>query len=106
MPRIAIRMSVTEFVARLLVQVPPKRQKLVNYYGLYSNKVRGMYQKRTFDIHEWLRKRRKRERSMSWRSQLWRIFEVDPLKCPHCSEELSAIDLVTMPESSLLAQPP
>ncbi|MFA5138030.1 MAG: transposase zinc-binding domain-containing protein [Elusimicrobiota bacterium] len=99
-------MDSAEFLAKLLVQVPPKRQKLVNYYGFYSNKVRGMWAKRGFRLSTLARRIRRLKREKSWRSQLWRVYEADPLKCPTCGEELVPLDLVFPPFCSMLARGP
>ena len=90
--------------ARLLAQTPPKGQKLVNYYGIYSNKVRGMWKKVGFKLRR--RKRKKQRHASKWRSQLWRVYEVDPLLCPDCGQELILMDFVFPPESSILDKPP
>ena len=99
-------MDSAEFLARLLVQVPPKGQKLVNYYGFYSNKVRGMWAKRGFRLATLVKRIRRLKRERSWRTKLWRVYEVDPLICPSCGEELVPLDLVFPPFSSILAQGP
>ncbi|MFC1679365.1 transposase zinc-binding domain-containing protein, partial [Elusimicrobiota bacterium] len=105
-PRIIRSMDSVEFTARLLAQTPPKGQKLVNYYGIYSNKVRGMWKKVGFKLRRLKRKKQRHASKLGWRSQLWRIYEVDPLRCPDCLQDLTLIDLVFPPESSILAQPP
>lgn len=101
-------MRAAEFAARLLIQVPPKRQKLVNYYGIYSNKVRGMWKKRGFDARKLCRKLKRKRRGLlnGWRSQIWRVYEADPLECPSCGSELVLLDLVLPPYSSILDKPP
>jgi len=104
--RIVGRMDSAEFVARLLAQTPPKGQKLVNYYGLYSNKVRGMWKKAGYKMLKLLKRQRRERVGSGWRSQLWRVFEVDPLICPRCGVELTLMELVFPAVSSLLAQPP
>ena len=38
-------MSIEEFVARVLVQIPDPRRHLVRYYAAYSNRARGQRRK-------------------------------------------------------------
>ena len=86
-PPIRRSMPAAEFVAKLLVQIPPKGQKLVNYYGLYSNKVRGKWKK--FGYHPKKRSGRRTPGGwLDWRSHIWKVYEADPLACPGCGEEV------------------
>jgi len=93
-PPIVRLMDFLEFAARLIAQIPPRGQKLVNYYGLYSNKVRGMWKKNGFDLRKLVRSRKRRRGLFSWRSQLWRLLSMDPLECPSCGEELLLEEIV------------
>ncbi len=104
-PHMPFRMRALEFLARLLIQVPSKGQKLVNYYGIYSNKIRGLWKKTGFRLR--IRRRKKKDDLIPcWRSQIWRIYEADPLACPSCGEELIFINLVFPPFFAALARPP
>lgn len=104
-PRISLQMDAKEFLARLLVQIPPKGQKLVNHYGLYSNKIRGMWKKLGFNLKALSRRLRKSEFKFGWRSQIWKIYEVDPLRC-RCGGALILMELVFPPDTVGCGIPP
>jgi len=94
-PPAVARLPAAEFLARLLVQTPPRHQKLVNYYGLYSNRVRGQWRKMGFRIKRVVSKGP--TGWLPWRSQLWRVYEANPLGCPRCGTEMELIELVVPP---------
>jgi len=98
----------TEFVARVLVQIPDPRRHLVRYYGAYSNATRGKREKAAASAdpsspHEApedaaipdgpyrgaLRRR--------WAELIRRVYEVDPLVGPRCGSEMRVIGFITQP---------
>ncbi len=83
-----------DLIARLVQHIPERGQQTVRYYGVYSNRVRGM--QREDDIPEFmLVKGEESSYGRTWRQLVWKIYEVDPLKCPHCGEELALVNIVT-----------
>jgi Putative transposase/Transposase zinc-binding domain len=56
-----------EFIADITQHIPEKSFQLVRYYGWYSNRMRG--------------ERRK-------------VWEVDPLVCPHCQAEMKIVSFI------------
>jgi hypothetical protein len=97
-----------EFVARVLVQIPDPRRHLVRYYGAYSNASRGKRKKASAPAepssphqppadapvpdrpHRAALRRR-------WAELIRRVYEVDPLLCPHCGGEMRVISFITQP---------
>jgi len=74
---------------------------MVRYYGYYSNKSRGMRAKAALanspagavmriDSGETPR----RIPSKKWRELIKKVWEVDPLECPHCGGEMKIIALI------------
>ncbi|MBI3080950.1 MAG: transposase [candidate division NC10 bacterium] len=92
-----------EFLARVVSHIPNKGQVLQRYYGWYANRTRGIRRKAGPDeqppvaveaeavppaLHE-VRRR--------WAELLRRIFAVDPLRCPHCGQEMRIVACITVP---------
>ncbi len=95
-------MDVLEFLARVASHIPNKGQVLQRYYGRYSSRVRGMRRKAGYAEHQPvvpaepvpvpLREARRR-----WAELLRRIFEVDPLACPRCGQQMRIVAFITEP---------
>lgn len=96
-----------EFLARLTSHIPNKGQVLQRYYGFYSSRQRGRRRKAAeadadYEEHplvtvdpepEAVRQARHR-----WAELLRRIFEVDPLACPRCGEQMRVVAFITEPK--------
>ena len=88
---------------------------MVRYQGAYANRVRRLYRPKVGepgvgmergaqakpthaiagepeDASEWVTQRRR-----SWARLLRRIYEVDPLVCPRCGEEMKVVSVITDP---------
>jgi hypothetical protein len=79
-----------DFVAALYEHVPPKGFQTLRYYGLYSNKARGMRQQTKQRSHLKLHAsnfKLARSRRL-WRQRIFDIWGCDPLKCPCCGSEM------------------
>ncbi len=79
-----VTMDKFEFIRLLLSHIPEKNFKIVRYVGIYSR--RG-YRHRQTEFHEGeiiLIKR-------SWREEIKRTFDYDPLICPKCKIEMELI---------------
>ncbi|HLB72258.1 MAG: transposase [Candidatus Methanoperedens sp.] len=84
--RITVTMDKFEFVHRLLSHVPEKNFKVVRYIGLYSR--RGYKHRQTeFSDEEAVLIIR------SWRDEIKRIFQYDPLLCPKCNTEMELVEI-------------
>ena len=95
-------MDALEFLARVVAHIPNKGQVLQRYYGFYASRVRGMRRKAGGEhqpvvyaepVPEALREARRR-----WAELLRRIFEVDPLACPRCGQEMHIVAFITQPQ--------
>lgn len=90
-------------MALVLQHVPPPHQKLVNFYGLYSNAHRGKRKKQGHrfgrpEVKEapWEPPELKRRwGSSSWRYLIWRAWLEDPMLCPECGTKLKISEIVT-----------
>jgi hypothetical protein len=83
---------------------------MVRYYGLYSNKSKGMRLKQginksggelvsetdknveILDVSDY---QPKRIPSRTWRECIKKVLEIDPLRCPICFAEMSIVSFIT-----------
>jgi len=95
--------SAEEFIAAITQHIPDKGFQMVRYYGWYSNRARGERAKReagpaapdtadldVIDVSEY---HPPRIPSKAWRELIKKVWEVDPLICPHCGAEMKLIAL-------------
>ena len=82
--RTVMELDRLELIRRLCVQIPAPRQHLVRYYGWYSNRARGARGEVRRPVTPDDLSPAAVSRRRSWARLLRKIFEVDPLLCPHC----------------------
>jgi hypothetical protein len=82
--KMTVTMDKFEFVGLLLSHIPEKNFKLVRYIGIYSR--RG-YRHTQTEFHDAVIVLIKR----SWREEIKKTFEYDPLICPHCNTEMELL---------------
>ncbi len=100
-----------DFIAAAIDHLPPKGQQTVRYYGIYSNKSRGMHPchgARVCNPHQpkpathALRpiqillipappKRRARDMRPLWRDLILKVWGGDPLQCPCCKSIMKPV---------------
>jgi hypothetical protein len=98
-----------EFLARVLMHIPEPRRHVIRYYGAYSSVVRARRARQAAAAAgagsavmppraehepaslEWRAARRR------WAQLIRRIYEVDPLVCPHCGGPMRIIAFITEP---------
>jgi len=65
------------------------------YYGWYSNKKRGMQEKKVAAFgHPEPDTAYRRKCRMTWAALIKCVYEVDPLKCPKCGGEMRIISFI------------
>ena len=90
-----------DFLAVLSQHIPDKGVQMIRYYGLYSNKARGIRRKQeTSPSIAWPKstpppplKLPKR----TWRDLICQAWHSDPLQCPKCQNEMRLIALIEEP---------
>ena len=101
-----------DFIAAITQHIPEKGSQMVRYYGWYSNRMRGERRKQeglavdkaeandTADIEivDVSSYKPRRIPSPTWRECIKKIWEVDPLTCPHCQAEMKIISFITEPK--------
>jgi hypothetical protein len=84
-----------DFLAEVTQHIPNKGEHQIRYYGWYSNKKRGLQEKRCHELVEGKKPRAeqlsgidepdtpvRRKMRMTWAALIKAVYEVDPLKCP------------------------
>ena len=83
------------FIADLTCHVPDFRSKMTIYYGHYSNKKRGQRKKAANKEGVEVIIKASEEQSTlpksHWARMIKKIYEVDPLECPKCQNEMRII---------------
>ena len=99
-----------EFIAAITQHIPEKSFQLVRYHGWYSNRMRGERRKLEEEYEEKEEGKGKEISKLTmidvaaykprrippplWRDCIKKIWEVDPLVCPHCQAEMKIISFI------------
>lgn len=92
-----------EFIAGITQHIPNQNFQLVRYFGWYSNRMRGERSKMALeeedddtenDIINVANYKPRKIPPPTWRECIKKIWEVDPLKCSHCSAEMKIISFI------------
>jgi Zn finger protein HypA/HybF involved in hydrogenase expression len=95
-------LDAVEFLHRVCLHIPDAYESLIRYYGFYSNAARGRRKKLGLEKEEAPNIDVKviddlpSEKSCrkSWSQLIYKIYEVDPLKCPKCGSEMKIIAFI------------
>lgn len=88
-------MDYLEFTARVTSHIPDKGQVMVRYYGLYANAHRGKVRKASPVAPAMMEDEPKRLPSRGWAEMIRKVYEVEPLLCPHCGGRMKVIAFLT-----------
>jgi len=91
------RMDYLEFIARVTSHIPDKGQVTVRYFGLYANAHRGKVKKTSLGPLA-LRMAEDKLRPVpakGWAEMIRKVYEVNPLLCPHCGGQMKVIAFLT-----------
>ncbi|MDP6415798.1 MAG: transposase, partial [Gammaproteobacteria bacterium] len=101
-------LSPLDFLAEFTQHIPPKGSHLIRYYGFYSNKSRG------------IRKKAEAEQqadtpgpsesssppasrcSKTWAMLIKRVYEIDPMICPKCGQDMAIVSLIQPPQAEVI----
>jgi hypothetical protein len=99
-----------DFIAAITEHIPDKYFQNIRYYGWYSNKSRGLRAKQgreeqetpaqgsdeldVIDVSDYKPPKRP---TKHWRELIKKVWNVDPLICPKCGEEMKVIALIDEP---------
>lgn len=94
-----------DFLAEVTQHIPNKGEHQIRYFGFYSNKSRGMRNKQhqqensVNNVTEPVSKSKPltetlRKWKMTWAMLIKMVYEVDPLECPNCGEQMRIISFI------------
>ena len=84
-----------DFLAEVTQHIPNKGEHQIRYYGWYSNKKRGMQEKKvTAPGQPEPDTAFRRKCRMTWAALIKCVYEVDPLKCPKCGGEMRIVSFI------------
>jgi len=99
--------SPMEFIAAVTQHIPERLAQMVRYVGWYSNRMRGDRRKNEQIAEETQEKRDenneiivigsfkpKKVPPLVWRECIKKIWEVDPLLCPHCGSLMKILSFI------------
>ena len=82
------RISVEEFIARLIRQIPEEQFKTIRYYGVYSRRTKKISKKLVSAWQQrakkWIVKVKKIIRRRKWSERIKEQTGKDPMICPEC----------------------
>ena len=90
-------MDYLEFIARVTPHIPDKGQVMVRYSGLYANAHRGKVRKSGEAGHKLIMVEEECPRILrrGWAAMIRKVYEVDPLVCPQCQDQMRIIAFLT-----------
>jgi hypothetical protein len=109
--------NATDFIAALTQFIPPWGVRSIHYYGLYSSRCKARWESlphvaRVAPVgwkgshaapppithaHSATQTVPQRASRSAWARLIARVYEVDPLICPHCGSEMKLIAVITNP---------
>jgi hypothetical protein len=103
-------LSPLDFLAEFTQHIPPKGAHLFRYYGVYSNKSRGMRKKAEVETsaepsteHEENASTAAATRcSQTWAMLIKRVYEIDPMVCSQCGGEMKIVSFIDPPQNGVI----
>ena len=106
--------TATDFLAAAIEHIPPKGQQTIRYYGIYSNKSRGLARPTASLVQPPSEKPPEKPqpeiplipappkataRAMRplWRDLILSVWGADPLKCPSCQGIMKRVETIVRP---------
>ena len=83
-----------DFLAEVTQHIPNKGEHLIRKYGFYSNKHRGVRNKKALKGELPKEQKIKKKCSLTWAILIKLVYEVNPLLCPVCQGEMKIIALI------------
>src|SRR5690554_5990992 len=83
------RVTVEEFITRLIRHIPDEQFKTIRHYGLYSRRIKNLSKKilATWQqqARRWVTKVKRTLRRRTWREKIIASGRKDPMICPKCN---------------------
>jgi hypothetical protein len=85
--------------------IPEQREQMVRYYGFYINFSRGLRERENEDVLIPCVKETEENAkpSRNWARLIQKIYQIDPLTCPHCQglKRIINISICKIPTSKV-----
>jgi hypothetical protein len=96
-----------DFLAEVTQHIPNKGEHQIRYYGFYSNKQRGMQDRKKPKTPSTLGSPEpdtpyRRKCRMTWAALIKAVYEVDPLKCPKCGGTMKIVSFIEKEQSDVI----
>jgi hypothetical protein len=82
------KVTVEEFIARVIRHIPDENFKTIRYYGVYSRKLKKVSKALVAnwqnEVRKWIVRAQKQLKRRNWRERIQRTTGKDPLVCPKC----------------------
>ncbi|MDH3009532.1 transposase [Gordonia alkanivorans] len=82
------RITVEEFISRLIRHIPDEHFKTIRYYGVYSRRLKGLCKKMVSQwqktARKWIVRAKRLIRRKTWRERIVQKTGSDPMTCPKC----------------------
>ncbi|WP_100523531.1 IS91 family transposase [Mycobacteroides abscessus] len=82
------RITVEEFISRIIRHIPDENFKTIRYYGIYSRRIKSLCKKIVTawqkEARKWIAKAKRIVKRRNWRERIREGTGKDPLVCPTC----------------------
>jgi hypothetical protein len=82
------KVTVEEFISRIIRHIPDENFKTIRYYGVYSRRIKGLCKKLVTawqkEARKWIVKVKNILKRRNWRERIRENTGRDPLVCPKC----------------------
>jgi hypothetical protein len=82
------RITVEEFIARLIRHIPDEQFKTIRYYGVYSRRIKSLCKRLVSawrrETRKWITKAKRTLKRRNWRERMKEKWGEDPMVCPKC----------------------
>lgn len=82
------RITVEEFISRIIRHIPDENFKTMRYYGVYSRRIKSLCKKIVTawqkEARKWIVKAKRMLKRRNWRERIKEGTGKDPLVCPRC----------------------
>jgi hypothetical protein len=105
-------LSPLDFLAEFTQHIPAQGAHLIRYYGWYSNKSRGLRKKAAATLTspdhgrgaggEGSNDSPASRASATWAMLIKRVYETDPLACPHCGSQMKVVSFIEPPQADVI----
>jgi hypothetical protein len=102
------KVTVEEFISRVIRHIPDENFKTIRYYGVYSRRLKSLCKKMVTnwqkEARKWIVKAQRKLKRRSWREKKQQATGRDPMVCPKCECQYEYKGEVCLREGKLIVQ--